>query len=88
MSETFENEIQKLKERNARVELDKAWEQSWNRRIFIKILTYFIAVLWLYIIPETHIWLKAVVPAVGYILSTLSISVLKKIWIKKYKKVI
>ena len=29
----LEKEILKIKERNKRVELDKAWETSWTRRI-------------------------------------------------------
>ena len=33
----LENEIIKIKERNKRVELDKAWETSWTRRICIMI---------------------------------------------------
>ena len=33
----IENEIKKIKERNKRVELDKAWETSYTRRIFILI---------------------------------------------------
>lgn len=31
----LENEIAKIKERNKRVELDKAWETSWTRKICI-----------------------------------------------------
>jgi len=30
----IEKEIEIIKERNRRVELDKAWEISWTRRIF------------------------------------------------------
>ena len=29
----LEQEIAQIKERNARVELDKAWERSWTRRL-------------------------------------------------------
>ena len=29
----LEKEIEKIKERNKKVELDKAWETSWIRRI-------------------------------------------------------
>jgi hypothetical protein len=79
-----ENEIQALKERNIRVELDKAWETSFTRRIFICAITYIVASAWLYIIGEKGIWLKAVVPVAGYILSTISIPQIRKIWSKKY----
>ena len=36
----MEERIEKIEERNKRVELDKAWETSWVRRIGIMILTY------------------------------------------------
>ncbi len=38
----IEKEIEKIKERNKRVEKDKAWETSWTRRICIMILTYIV----------------------------------------------
>lgn len=80
MDNNFEEEIKALKERNKRVELDKAWEVSWTRRLFIMILTFIIASIWLLIINENHILLKVMVPVLGYLLSTLSIPQLKKIW--------
>ncbi len=77
----FEEEIQKLKERNLRVESDKQWERSWTRRIFIMVITYIVAVTWLLLIKESHSFLKAIVPVAGYILSTLSLPFLKDIWL-------
>jgi hypothetical protein len=38
--EGLEKEIEKLKERNRRVELDKAWETSFTRRGLLIIFTY------------------------------------------------
>lgn len=76
-------EIEQLKERNARVEIDKAWETSWCRRITIMTLTFIVASVWLVIINETNVLLKAIVPTLGYLLSTLSIPQIKKIWINK-----
>lgn len=80
MNETLETEIQNLKERNARVELDKAWERSLTRRVFVALITYCVATLWLYIINEHDILLKAVVPTAGYVLSTISIPQLRRVW--------
>ena len=37
----LEKEIKEIKERNKRVETDKAWETSWTRKICIALLTYF-----------------------------------------------
>jgi hypothetical protein len=74
----IEQEIESIKERNGRVEADKAWEKSFVRRAFIAIVTYIVATFWLMIINETDIWLKAVVPVGGYILSTLSLPFIRK----------
>lgn len=77
----IEQEIGIIKERNDRVEADKAWETSCTRRMFIAAVTYFVALLWLNLIGETGIYLKAVVPTGGYILSTLSLPFIKRAWI-------
>jgi hypothetical protein len=79
----LENEIEIIKGRNLKVETDKAWEVSFTRRIFISISTYIIAGIWLVAINDTFPWLKAFVPAVGYLLSTLSLPFIKKWWVKR-----
>ena len=78
----LEQEIQNIQNRNRNVEIDKAWERSWTRRIFIALITYAIAIIWLLIIAEPNAWLKAFVPVVGYLLSTLSLPFLKSWWTK------
>lgn len=83
---SLESEIQQLKSRNARVEIDKAWEVSKTRRLVICVITYFAAVLVLKIIGAENYWLGALVPVVGFLLSTLSLPVFKKFWIKKFSK--
>ena len=55
----IEKEIETIKERNSRVELDKAWEVSWTRRLFIAISTYVIAGAWLIVIKDSFPLLKA-----------------------------
>jgi hypothetical protein len=82
----IEKEIKIIKERNKRVELDKGWETSWTRRLFIVAVTYVVALSWMVIIHESIPYLKAVVPVAGYILSTLSLPVVKKWWVGKYCK--
>ncbi len=79
----LEAEIAKINERNRRVEIDKAWEVSLIRRISIIILTYIVAGSWLWVIDESYVLLKAVVPVLGYLLSTLSIPQIKRVWVKK-----
>jgi hypothetical protein len=80
-----EQEILEIKERNRKVEIDKAWETSWTRRLSIVIFTYVAAEIWLLIINESNSWLKAVVPVAGYILSTLSLPQIKKFWAGKFR---
>ena len=77
----FEQEINLIKQRNKRVELDKAWETSWTRKICIAILTYIVVVAYTYITSQfSIIWLSSLVPVIGFILSTLSIKFIRKIW--------
>lgn len=79
----FEKEINEIKERNKRVELDKAWETSWTRRICIMILTYGVVLLYSYIVRKySNIYLSSIIPVIGFTLSTLSIKVVRKIWQK------
>ena len=80
----LENEIEKIKERNSRVEMDKAWETSWTRRVCIMVLTYIIVVTYTYLISKvSNIWLSSLVPVIGFTLSTLSLNVVRRIWEKK-----
>ena len=79
----IENEIKKIKERNKKVELDKAWETSWTRKLCICILTYIVVVVYSYVINKiTNIWLSSLVPVIGFTLSTLSLNVVRKRWEK------
>lgn len=79
----LEQEVGAIVERNKRVEKDKAWEVSFIRRVFLVLVTYVVALVWLVVIHESLAWLKAVVPAAGYLLSTLTLPSLKKWWLKK-----
>lgn len=80
--ENIENEIELIKKRNRDVEMDKAWETSWTRRLFIALITYLVALWWMKTIGESLIFLKACIPTGGYLLSTLSLPFIKKWWIK------
>ncbi len=80
----LESRIEKIEERNKRVEMDKAWEISWTRRICICILTYIVVVTYSYIISRyDNIYLSSLVPVIGFTLSTLSLGIIRKIWQKR-----
>ena len=82
--EELEVEVNKIKDRNHKVETDKKWETSWTRRICIGILTYIVVVAYSYLISKsTNIFLSSVVPVIGFLLSTLSLKAVRKIWEKK-----
>jgi len=80
----MKKELQNIKERNARVEADKAWETSFTRRAIIAIMTYLIVVLFLFMINAPKPWLNALVPTAGFILSTLTLPIFKKWWLRIY----
>lgn len=80
-------EIEEIKNRNKRVELDKKWETSWTRKICICIVTYIIVVAYSYIVRNyDNIFLSSLVPVIGFTLSTLSLKYVRKIWEKKFDK--
>ena len=82
----IEEEIELIKERNKKVELDKAWETSWTRRICIMVLTYLIVLLYSFVISRfNNIFFSSLVPVIGFTLSTLSVNLVRNIWQNKRK---
>ena len=83
----MEERIIHIEERNKRVEEDKAWETSFVRRLCIAILTYFVVIVYNYTTSKiNNIYLSSLVPDIGFILSTMSLTEIRKIWSKKYHK--
>jgi len=80
----LEIEIQALKERNQRVESEKAWETSYVRTFSIALVTYVIAAVVLSVIGVENYLLAALMPTLGYMLSTLSLPVVRRWWIKTF----
>ncbi len=80
---SLELRLAKIEARNERVEVDKAWEVSWQRRILILTLTYLLILLYFLIIEVEKPLLNAIVPTLGFFLSTLTLSVVKTIWLKR-----
>ena len=82
----LEKEIEEIKQRNKRVELDKKWETSYTRKVCICILTYIVVVIYSYLIRYyDNILLSSLVPVIGFTLSTLSLKYIRKIWEKKLR---
>ena len=82
----FRREIQDIKERNSRVEIDKAWETSWMRRALLILFTYLSIGIYLRAIRIGRPWLNAIVPAVAFLLSTLTMPFFKKVWLRFHRR--
>jgi len=82
--EQIKHEIKNIKARNKRVETDKAWETSFLRKIIILILTYIVIAIFFYCAKIDKPFISAIVPALAFVLSTLSIPVFKKVWLRYF----
>jgi len=84
--EQIERELDSIKQRNARVEADKAWEGSSARIIVICGITYAVAAIVLCLIGVERFWLSALVPVLGFYLSAQSLPAIKAWWVKSCYK--
>jgi len=83
----LEKRVENIEKRNKKVELDKAWETSYTRRFFLVVFTYLSIALYFKFILNSDPWLNAIIPTLGFLLSTLTLPFLKKLWNKYiYKK--
>ena len=84
--EELEKRIKLIEERNKKVELDKAWETSYIRKICIMVLTYIVVIIYSYLVRNyDNILLSSFVPVIGFTLSTLSLKLVRKLWEQKQK---
>ena len=82
--EELKKELDEIKLRNKRVELDKKWETSYTRKICICVLTYIVVLIYSNMVNKSNnIFLSSLVPVIGFFLSTLSLRLVRKLWEKK-----
>ena len=81
----LEDRVRTIEDRNMRVEADKAWEGSWTRKISIMAVTYVVVAAYLYFVVGIDPWINALVPVIGFFLSTLTVSLVKKAWVNNYR---
>lgn len=79
----LEQAVKSIESRNKKVEMDKAWETSVFRKLSIALLTYAIVVSFFLVIKADNPFINALVPTCGYLLSTLSMGLIKSIWVKQ-----
>ena len=77
----IEARIKSIEQRNRKVEHDKAWETSYFRRFLLTLFTYIAIGFYLQSVNVPQPWLNAIVPAVAFMLSTLTIPFFKRIWL-------
>ena len=82
--EKVKKEIEEIKARTKRVEMQKAWETSVARKVTIIITTYvFMFIVFSFVFNSERPYLDAIVPTFGFFLSTLSLGIVKDWWLKK-----
>ena len=84
-SESIHQKIRKIEDRNKKVESDKAWETSYARRLLLTLFTYLAVGFYLKSIHVQNPWTNAIVPAIAFMLSTLTMPFFKKLWIQYHK---
>ncbi len=84
--EEVKKEIALIKERNKRVEIDKAWETSALRIFSVLTMTYIVTAVVFYFIGVKNFLLSAFIPTIGFYLSTQSLPFIKKWWVSKFYK--
>ncbi|HAN10000.1 MAG TPA: hypothetical protein DCP90_05220 [Clostridiales bacterium] len=78
----LEKRILIIEERNKKVETDKLWETSKTRVIFICFITYIIAVMFMKSVNTQNVFFSALIPVIGFYLSTQSLGLIRKVWQK------
>jgi len=78
---TIEQDIAEIKSRNQKVEMDKRWETSKFRKICILVVTYILACGVMAMIGVPDYYLNALIPTLGFFLSTLSLGFAKRVWL-------
>lgn len=80
--EDLEREIKIIQERNKKVEIEKRWETSLTRRVLLIVFTYLTIGFYLQAIRIPDAWLNAIVPALAFYFSTLTLPFFRNIWQK------
>lgn len=86
MNTEIENRIRKIEQRldaidqrNQKVSADKAWETSLTRKVAVLAVTYFTMCLVFISLKSEPFYLNAIVPTLGFFLSTLSLPLIRKL---------
>lgn len=81
--EELQKQIDEINKRNERVQADKAWETSYVRKGLIIVLTYIVVVAFFVSMRLPNPYINAIVPAGAFAISTLTIPLAKRWWMRK-----
>lgn len=82
----LEKRVSTIEKRNVRVEQDKAWETSWARRGLLILFTYLSVGFYMQAIGIASPWLNAIIPSLGFLLSTLTLPFFKRMWTSQHER--
>lgn len=72
-------ELELIKEKNRRIEANKAWETSTTRAFMVVFITYFVMILVMHALKVENLFVSAIIPTLCFLLSTLSVGSIKNI---------
>lgn len=81
----LEVRMQEVVARNQRVEIEKAWETSAARKFLIMTVTYLLVAIIFFLAKVPGFLFNALIPTLGFYLSTLSLPLVKDFWIRRYR---
>lgn len=84
--EVLQSEIEAIKERNRRVEMDKAWETSKTRTAFVALSSFILIYIAMKLVGADHPLSNALISTVAYLLSTSTYGILKSWWLRQSEK--
>lgn len=85
---SLNDRLDAIEQRNKSVEDDKAWETSYTRRLLLILFTYLAIGIYMWAIDLPRPWLNAIIPSVGFLLSTLTLPYFKRWWLARKKDTI
>lgn len=77
---SLEATVEEIQRRNQEVETNKRWETSYFRRLSLLGITYLCTAIVFRAIGVQDYFANALIPTIGYFLSTLALPYLRKYW--------
>ncbi len=78
----IKEKVENIEKRNERVEIEKAWETSTFRKVAIAVMTYCLVALFFWVAELPKPFISAIIPTLGFVISTLSFPFFKDYWLK------